>query len=51
MSENELELLHMIRDHPDPEKALEVAIQVILKFLEQDESSQEPPSACFQESA
>ena len=41
MTENEIELIHMINSHNNPEKALEIAIGIILEFLEQDESSQE----------
>ena len=45
MTENERELLQMIRQHPNPEKAFDIALKIILESLELDESSQEPPSA------
>ena len=43
MTENEKELLYIIRTHDDPEKALEIATQIIISYLKQSESSQEPP--------
>lgn len=46
MTDNELELLYIIRTHENPEKALEIAIQTIIEFLEQSESYQEPSVAC-----
>ena len=48
MTENEKELLHIIRTHNDPEQALEIATRIILSFVEQSESSQEPPPAFLQ---
>ena len=48
MTEHELELLYIIRTHENPEKALEIAIQTIIGFLEQSESSQEPSVVCQQ---
>lgn len=51
MTENERELMQMIRQHPDPEKAFDIALKIILEFLEQDELSQEQPSAYFQVSS
>ena len=51
MTENEQELLYIIRNNDDPTKALEIAINIILDFLKQDESSQEQQPACSQESA
>jgi hypothetical protein len=41
MTENEKTLLETIRNHPETEHAVEIAIKVILAFLEQDGSSQE----------
>lgn len=46
MSENEMELLGMIREHDDPEKALAVAVDVITDFLKQLQSSEAPTAAC-----
>jgi hypothetical protein len=43
MTENEKKLLETIRNHPETEQAVEIAIKIILEFLEQGESSQEPP--------
>lgn len=40
MTENEQELLYIIQNHDDPERALEVALNIILGFLEQHEPSQ-----------
>ena len=51
MSENEIELLQIIRSHDDPEKAFEVATKIILEFLKQDESSQEQQAASLAVSA
>ena len=51
MTENENELLSIIRNHNNPEQAIDIAVQIILAFLEQDESSQERPPACLWESA
>ena len=39
MTENEKELLELIRSSADPEKAFEIALKIILEFLERDESS------------
>jgi hypothetical protein len=38
MPENEIMLLNLIREHDDPEKAIEIAIDVIIGFLKQLES-------------
>ena len=46
MTDHELELLYIIRNHENPEKALEIAIQTIIEFLRQSESCQEPSAAC-----
>lgn len=51
MTNNEKKLLETIRNHPEPEQAVEIAIKTILAFLEQDESSQELPLAYSLESA
>ena len=40
----ELELINMIRQHKNPEKALEIAIEIILGYLAQHESSEIPNS-------
>lgn len=51
MSYEELELLRMVREHPAPEKALLVAVEVIRNYLAQPGSSAEPAAAYPQESA
>ena len=37
MNDNEMELLRMIREHDEPEKALEIAVEVITSFLTENE--------------
>lgn len=49
MSKNEMELLGMIREHDEPEKALKIAVEVITSFLKLHGSSEEPAAACLQE--
>jgi hypothetical protein len=51
MTNNEKELLNIIRNHGDTEEALNIAINIIIEFLAQDESSQEQPVACSREFA
>lgn len=41
MTRNELELLNMIREHDNPEIALETALEIIISYLEQHESCDE----------
>lgn len=43
MTENELELLRLVREAENVEQAIETAINIMLAFLEQDGSSQEQP--------
>ena len=38
MSETELKLLSMIRNHDNPGQALLTAVELIIKYLEQPES-------------
>ena len=40
MTENEIKLLDLIRNHPKPEEAMLIAIYIICKHLEQFESHQ-----------
>lgn len=40
MTENELELLYIIRNHDDPEKALQIAMNLIVDFLTKREELQ-----------
>ena len=49
MTDREKELLNIIREHDNPEQALNIAVHIILEFLEQDGSSQEQPVAYLQE--
>ena len=49
MTMNKKKLLETILNHPEPERAVEIAIKTILEFLEQHESSQEPSSVCLRE--
>ena len=49
MTENEIKLIEMIRNHNDPEKALITAVEIILRYLEPPKSFEEPSSACLQE--
>ena len=46
MNENEMELLRMIREHDDSEQAFMIALDIIISFLGQHESSEEPAAAC-----
>ena len=46
-SENNLELLQMIRENEHPDQALLTATLVILDFLTQHESSEAPSAACL----
>ena len=48
MSNNEIELINMIRENDNPEQALLIATQVILDYLKQHESSEEQVAACLQ---
>jgi hypothetical protein len=51
MTEHEKELIHIIRNSSDPEKALQTAVSIILDFLQQLESSPKPTPGSRQESA
>ena len=48
MTDNERELLNMIRTHSNPEVAVQGAVEVILAYLAQHESFLEPSVACPQ---
>lgn len=48
MTENEKELIKMIRANDNVEKALTTVAVIILGFLKQHESSQEPSAAFLQ---
>jgi hypothetical protein len=51
MTENEIELIRLIRDCQDQAKALEVAIETTISYLKQLESSATPISSDPQECA
>ena len=40
MTENEIMLLDTIKNHPHPEQAMLIAIEIISDFLKQPESSE-----------
>ena len=48
MTNNEKELIRIIRENDNPEQAMLIAVETILSFLEQHESCQEPNLACLQ---
>ena len=50
MTDNEKELLNIIRHSDNPDVAIEIAMSVILDFLKPRESSQAPSVACPLES-
>lgn len=51
MTNNEKELFNIIHQHSNPVKAIEIAIQTILDFLEQDVPYQAQEIVCSQVSA
>ena len=48
MTNNEKELLNIVHQHSNQEKAIEIAIKIILDFLEQHGSYQERAVVCSQ---
>ena len=48
MTNNEKELLNIIHQHSNPEKAIEIATKTIVEFLEQHGSYQERAVVCSQ---
>ena len=48
MTENELELIKLIRENDNQEEAILTAVSIITSFLEQCESSPTPSVACLQ---
>ena len=50
MTENEYELIKMIRENDNPEQALMTAAVIIIDFLKQHESSEEQVPAFLRES-
>lgn len=51
MTDNEIKLINMIRDHTHPDDAMVTAIDIICWYLVQRESFVKPIVAGFQESA
>ena len=51
MTDNEMELINMIRNHDDAEHALITATNIIISYLTLHGSYQEQAPACPQESA
>ena len=51
MTDHELELLYIIRTHENPEKALEIALDLILDFLPSPEAPQDTSLEHLSESA
>ena len=49
MTNHEKELIQIIRENDNPEQALMTATVIILDFLKQHESSEEPSPACLWE--
>lgn len=51
MTENEITLIKMIREHDNSKVALITAIKIICEYLNHHEPSESKPSADFPESA
>lgn len=49
MTERETELIQIIRNSEDPEQALIKAVEIIVRFLQKDESSQAHSPYALQE--
>jgi hypothetical protein len=47
VSENEMELIKLIRENDNPERALMAAATIILGYLKQHESSEEQAAVCL----
>ena len=50
MTENEIMLLDTIKNHPNPEQAMLIAVEIILSFLNHPESTASKSSAAVRES-
>lgn len=46
MSKNEMELIGLIREHDEPEKAMMIAVDIITSFLQRRGSSEAQAVAC-----
>lgn len=51
MTDNEKELLNIIRNHDNPERAIEIALELMLDFLKPHEEPPDTLSAHLQVSA
>lgn len=51
MTKNEKELLNIINQHSNPQKALEIAMELMTDFLANYEESQDTSSALRQEAS
>ena len=51
MTDNELELIKLVRENDNPGQALVTAVETILLYLKQHESSEEQAAADLQELA
>ena len=51
MTENEIKLLNLIRDNDNKEEAITTAVNIILSFLEQQQSYPKPSVVSLQELA
>jgi hypothetical protein len=47
MTANEIALIKLIRENDNPEQALVTAVDIILSFLEQPESSEVQAAVCL----
>ena len=50
MTENELKLIDMIRNNDNPEQALQIAVEIIIDYLNHHESSKSISSVVCRES-
>lgn len=48
MTENEMELIRIIRENDNPEQALAMAVETILLYLRQHGSSEVQAAVCLQ---
>lgn len=48
MTSHEIELLSMIREHSEPDKALMTALDIIIMYIERHESVEEQAPVCSQ---
>ena len=51
MTANEIELIKLIRENDNPEQALVTAVETILTYLKQHESSEGQAAVCLPELA